>query len=81
MRRLGDPTPLAAAEINECYAGFKTQNFAIGGQVFLDEARPVFTGRLGYTLPRVRAALSLATSPLTQSTKVEIIWSSARDSG
>jgi enoyl-CoA hydratase len=45
VRRPGDPAPLSAAEIDECYACFETQDFAIGYQAFLDKARPEFTGR------------------------------------
>ena len=45
VRRLDDPAPLSAAEIDDCYACFETQDFAIGYQAFLDKARPVFTGR------------------------------------
>ena len=44
VRRLGDPTPLSAAEIDKCYAGFETQDFAIGYQAYLDKARPIFVG-------------------------------------
>ena len=45
VRRLADPTPLTAAELDECYACFETQDFDIGYQAFLNKGKAVFTGQ------------------------------------
>jgi enoyl-CoA hydratase/carnithine racemase len=44
-RRLADPTPLAAAEYDESFACFGTEDFAIGYRAFLDKQKPAFKGR------------------------------------
>ncbi len=44
-RRLRDATPLTAAEYDEGFACFGTEDFRIGYQAFLAKARPEFTGR------------------------------------
>ena len=45
VRRLAQPQPLTAAEADEAYACFDTEDFRIGFQAFLAKTRPVFTGR------------------------------------
>jgi enoyl-CoA hydratase/carnithine racemase len=45
VRRLADPRPLAAAEFDEGYACFATEDFRIGYQAFLAKAKPEFKGR------------------------------------
>lgn len=45
VRRLADPRPLAAAEHDEGYACFATEDFRIGYQAFLAKAKPEFKGR------------------------------------
>jgi enoyl-CoA hydratase len=44
-RRLAEPRPLAAAEIDECFDCFDTEDFRIGYAAFLAKKKPVFTGR------------------------------------
>jgi len=45
VRRLADPRPLTAAERDEGYACFDTEDFRIGYRAFLDKKRPEFKGR------------------------------------
>lgn len=45
VRRLLDPQPLSAAELEDNYACFATEDFRIGYRAFLDKRKPVFTGR------------------------------------
>ncbi len=45
MRRLADPTPLAAADIDEGYACYDTEDFRIGYTSFLAKTQPKFKGR------------------------------------
>src|SRR6266700_188361 len=44
-RRLADPRPLTAAEIDECFDCFDTEDFRIGYAAFLAKKKPVFVGR------------------------------------
>jgi len=44
-RRLADPRPLTAAEIEECFDCFDTEDFLAGRAAFLAKAKPVFVGR------------------------------------
>jgi len=44
-RRLTDPRPLSAAEIDECFDCFDTEDFRIGYAAFLAKKKPVFVGR------------------------------------
>lgn len=44
-RRLRDPAPLTAAEIDEGYACYGTEDFRIGVQAFLAKTTPEFKGR------------------------------------
>ncbi len=44
-RRLADPHPLGAAEIEECFDCFDTEDFRIGYASFLAKKKPVFVGR------------------------------------
>jgi enoyl-CoA hydratase/carnithine racemase len=44
-RRLEDGTPLAAAEIDECFDCFDTEDFRIGYSAFLAKKKPRFVGR------------------------------------
>lgn len=44
-RRLRDPAPLTAADIEEGYACYGTQDFRIGVQAFLAKTNPEFKGR------------------------------------
>ncbi len=44
-RRLMDPTPLSAEEVDESYACFGTEDFRTGYQAFLAKTRPAFRGR------------------------------------
>lgn len=43
--RLGDPRPLEAAEHDESYHCFDTEDFRIGSAAFLAKTKPVFKGR------------------------------------
>jgi len=43
--RLADSRPLTAAEIDEGYACFGTEDFRIGYRAFLDKSKPQFKGR------------------------------------
>jgi enoyl-CoA hydratase/carnithine racemase len=45
VRRLADPRPLTAAERDEGYACFDTEDFRIGYRAFLDKKKPEFKGR------------------------------------
>jgi len=44
-RRLAAPRPLTAAETEECFDCFDTEDFRIGYAAFLAKKKPVFTGR------------------------------------
>jgi enoyl-CoA hydratase len=44
-RRLADPRPLTAAETDECFDCFDTEDFRIGYAAFLAKKKPVFVGR------------------------------------
>ncbi len=44
-RRLADPRPLTAAEYDESYACFDTEDFRAGYRAFLDKRKPVFRGQ------------------------------------
>ena len=44
-RRLADPRPLSAAEADECFDCFDTEDFRIGYAAFLAKKKPVFVGR------------------------------------
>ncbi|HET9823504.1 MAG TPA: enoyl-CoA hydratase-related protein [Burkholderiaceae bacterium] len=44
-RRLADPRPLTAAELDECFDCFDTEDFRIGYAAFLAKTTPVFVGR------------------------------------
>jgi enoyl-CoA hydratase/carnithine racemase len=44
-RRLRDPHPLSAAELDEGFACYGTEDFRIGREAFLAKARPEFKGR------------------------------------
>ncbi|HEV8552404.1 MAG TPA: enoyl-CoA hydratase-related protein [Casimicrobiaceae bacterium] len=44
-RRLSDPRPLTAAEADECFDCFDTEDFRIGYAAFLAKKKPVFVGR------------------------------------
>jgi enoyl-CoA hydratase len=43
--RLADPRPLTAAEADECFDCFDTEDFRIGYAAFLARKKPLFTGR------------------------------------
>lgn len=45
VRRLLDPKPLGAAELEDNFACFATEDFQIGYRSFLDKSKPVFKGR------------------------------------
>jgi enoyl-CoA hydratase/carnithine racemase len=44
-RRLADGTPLTAAERDECFDCFDTEDFRIGYAAFLAKTKPEFVGR------------------------------------
>jgi enoyl-CoA hydratase/carnithine racemase len=44
-RRLADPQPLAAAEHDECFDCFDTEDFRIGYAAFLAKQKPRFSGQ------------------------------------
>ncbi len=44
VRRLADPRPLTAAEIDEGYACFGSEDFRIGYRAFLKKTKPEFSG-------------------------------------
>jgi len=44
-RRLADPTPISAAEADECFECFDTEDFRAGYAAFLAKRRPQFNGR------------------------------------
>jgi enoyl-CoA hydratase/carnithine racemase len=44
-RRLADPTLLSAAEQDECFDCFDTEDFRIGYAAFLAKRKPAFRGR------------------------------------
>ena len=44
-RRLADPAPISAAEADECFDCFDTEDFRIGYAAFLAKTKPEFTGR------------------------------------
>jgi len=44
-RRLADPRPLSAAEYDECFDCFDTEDFRIGYAAFLAKQKPTFVGR------------------------------------
>ncbi|MGE5141866.1 MAG: enoyl-CoA hydratase/isomerase family protein [Acidobacteriota bacterium] len=44
-RRLAEPRPLTAAEIDECFESFDTEDFRIGYAAFLAKKKPAFVGR------------------------------------
>src|SRR6185369_6339867 len=44
-RRLADPRPITAAEHDECFACFDTEDFRIGYEAFLARRKPEFLGR------------------------------------
>lgn len=45
VQRLGDKRPLTAAELDEAYDCFDTEDFGIGYRAFLAKQRPAFVGR------------------------------------
>jgi enoyl-CoA hydratase/carnithine racemase len=44
-RRLADPRPLCAAERDECFDCFDTEDFRIGYRAFLAKEKPRFVGK------------------------------------
>ena len=44
-RRLADPTPISAAEADECFDCFGTEDFRTGYAAFLAKQKPTFSGR------------------------------------
>jgi enoyl-CoA hydratase len=44
-RRLADPAPVSAAEYDECFDCFDTEDFRIGYAAFLEKKKPGFVGR------------------------------------
>ncbi|HEU0200837.1 MAG TPA: enoyl-CoA hydratase-related protein [Burkholderiaceae bacterium] len=45
VRRLADPRPLTAAEQDECFDCFDSEDFRLGYQAFLAKRKPAFVGR------------------------------------
>jgi len=45
IRRLADPAPLTAEEIDEGFAAYDTKDYRIGYEAFLDKKKPEFKGR------------------------------------
>jgi len=45
VRRLLDAKPLSAAELEDNYACFATEDFQTGYRSFLEKKKPVFKGR------------------------------------
>jgi enoyl-CoA hydratase len=45
VRRLADPRPLTAAEIDECFDCFDSEDFRIGYAAFLAKKKPQFVGK------------------------------------
>jgi enoyl-CoA hydratase len=45
IKRLLDPKPLSAAELEDNFACFGTEDFQIGYKAFLAKTKPVFKGR------------------------------------
>ena len=45
IRRLADPAPLTAEEIDEGFAAYDTEDYRIGYEAFLDKKKPEFKGR------------------------------------
>ena len=45
IRRLADPAPLTAEEIDEGFAAYDTEDYRIGYKAFLDKKKPEFKGR------------------------------------
>ena len=43
IARLDDPTPVSAAELDECYAFLGTRDYAEGLAAFRAKRKPVFT--------------------------------------
>ena len=44
-QRLANPAPISAAETDECFQCFDTEDFRIGYAAFLAKQKPEFTGR------------------------------------
>ena len=44
-RRLADPMPISAAEADECFDCFDTEDFRAGYAAFLAKQKPTFSGR------------------------------------
>jgi enoyl-CoA hydratase len=45
IRRLSDPTPLTAEELDEGFAAYDTEDYRIGYESFLAKKKPSFTGK------------------------------------